>query len=161
MREIPDTTNQELNMELALLMGFTKDKHYPGRVTRGGAVTMPKNYCTDPAASLEVQAVAIEADFEGYVYNLNEIKYRGYEAMTFKVISEMLTATPRERAMAAWLTLQSARSSHREELLERLSRYKTVPGHGPDLDKLPDDELERRLNLIESAFEYAFKEEGD
>ncbi|MNV94971.1 hypothetical protein D3C71_1898180 [compost metagenome] len=80
-------------------------------VSEDNAYLHAPDYCTDPAASLEVQAAAIEANFEGYVYNLNEIKYRGYEAMTFKVISEMLTATPGERAMAAWMTLKADTAS--------------------------------------------------
>ncbi|KWX71591.1 hypothetical protein AMQ84_27085 [Paenibacillus riograndensis] len=109
MTQVKEWSNAELNRRLALLMGYTEDKCYPGRVVKGNVVTTPKDYCTDPAASLEVQEKAIEDDFEGYVYNLNEIKYRGYEAMTFKIISEMLTATPRERAEAAYMVLSQVR----------------------------------------------------
>lgn len=47
----------------------------------------------------------------------------------------------------------------RGELLKRLSQYKTVPGHGPDLDKLTDEKLEFQLKLYESMFEDYFQED--
>ncbi|MEK5417242.1 hypothetical protein BSK49_16470 [Paenibacillus odorifer] len=67
------------------------------------------DYCTDPAASLEVQTKAIEVDAQGYLYNLATV-VNGYEAADIweddEIIS-MLKAAPRERVEAAYITLSS------------------------------------------------------
>ncbi|MFK4167652.1 hypothetical protein ACI2LM_15545 [Paenibacillus lautus] len=47
--------------------------------------------------------------------------------------------------------------TRRELLLERLSNYHTVPGHGPDITKLSDDELEIRVKLLDAMFEAAYQ----
>ncbi|WP_282322347.1 hypothetical protein [Bacillus subtilis] len=36
-----------------------------------------------------------------------------------------------------------------------------VPGHGPDLSKMTDEELEKRLEFLESAFKMAWEEEDN
>ncbi|OME07886.1 hypothetical protein BSK64_06425 [Paenibacillus odorifer] len=65
---------------------------------------------TDPAASLEVQAKAIEVDGVGYVRNLEIAKWEKIMApLARKEVSVLLTASPRERAEAAYITLQGAR----------------------------------------------------
>ncbi|UOY92876.1 hypothetical protein MUG87_01660 [Ectobacillus sp. JY-23] len=40
----------------------------------------------------------------------------------------------------------------RKELLKRLSRFRTVPGHGRHISKKTDEELEVFVNLLESMF---------
>lgn len=109
MTQVQTMTNQELNRKLAVLMGYTEDKRYPGRVIKGTAVTMPKDYCNDPAASLEIQAKAIEVDASEYVNYLSmarqKICYENYSALG---VSYLLNATTRERAEAAYITLQEA-----------------------------------------------------
>jgi hypothetical protein len=71
---------------------------------------------TDPAASLEVEKVAIEHDFDAYVQNLAIVKWGEPDddiedtavwnkTMRYS-IAELLTASPRERAEAAYITLQ-------------------------------------------------------
>lgn len=40
----------------------------------------------------------------------------------------------------------------RNELLNKLSNYKTVPGHGPDFNEMTDEELEKILELFEMIF---------
>jgi hypothetical protein len=41
----------------------------------------------------------------------------------------------------------------REQLLKGLSEYKFVLGHGPDLSKKTDAELETMLRLLKASFE--------
>ncbi|MDH6427246.1 MULTISPECIES: hypothetical protein [unclassified Paenibacillus] len=68
------------------------------------------NYCNDPAASLEVQAKAIEVDSVGYVRNLEIAKWKKIMApLARKEVSVLLNASPRERAEAAYITLQGAK----------------------------------------------------
>ncbi|MEK5415223.1 hypothetical protein [Paenibacillus sp. FSL L8-0708] len=131
-------TDQQLNRALAELMGYTiyhYDYHYDKDVAErcyfeltapdgypeivfGGernteleAWADVPNYCNDPAASLEVQAKAIEVDAQGYLYNLATV-VNGYEAADIweddEIIS-MLKASPRERAEAAYITLSQVR----------------------------------------------------
>jgi len=47
----------------------------------------------------------------------------------------------------------------REELLKKLSNFKTVPGHGPDLSEMTDKQLEFQLKLYEAMFESYFEED--
>ncbi|MCY8992625.1 hypothetical protein [Bacillus atrophaeus] len=49
----------------------------------------------------------------------------------------------------------------RKLLLDRLSNYRMVPGHGPDLSKMTDEQLEKRLCFLESAFKIAWDEDSD
>ncbi|MGG7222878.1 hypothetical protein ACQXR1_21795 [Bacillus sp. ATD] len=52
--------------------------------------------------------------------------------------------------------------SRREYLLKRLTEdFRMVPGHGPDLSKMTDEELEKRLKFLESAFKMAWEEEDE
>lgn len=46
----------------------------------------------------------------------------------------------------------------REEILKKLSKYRFVPGHGPDYHKKTDEELLKYLHMLETMFEDAFKE---
>lgn len=39
--------------------------------------------------------------------------------------------------------------SKRDELLKRLSRFTTVPGHGPNIDEQTDEELELYVEILE------------
>ncbi|AWP28800.1 hypothetical protein [Paenibacillus sp. Cedars] len=51
--------------------------------------------------------------------------------------------------------------TRRDQLIERLSNYRTVPGHGPDIFRKSDEELEDYVKLLDSMFEAAFKEDDD
>jgi hypothetical protein len=72
---------------------------------------------TDPAASLEVEKIAIEHDFDAYVQNLASVKWGEpdddvedttvWNKTMRKSIADLLTASPRERAEAAYMTLKS------------------------------------------------------
>jgi hypothetical protein len=46
----------------------------------------------------------------------------------------------------------------RKQLLERASEFRFVPGHGPDIQTMTDDELERWITIMEKTFELAFSE---
>ncbi|MGQ8967941.1 hypothetical protein [Bacillus subtilis] len=53
-------------------------------------------------------------------------------------------------------------ASRREYLIKRLTEdFMMVPGHGPDLSKMTDEELEKRLRFLESAFKMVWKEENE
>lgn len=43
--------------------------------------------------------------------------------------------------------------TRRDKLMERLSNFRTLPGHWTHLNLLTDDELETRAKLLESMFE--------
>ncbi|MGG1203215.1 hypothetical protein ABE208_21600 [Bacillus inaquosorum] len=52
--------------------------------------------------------------------------------------------------------------SRREYLIKRLTEdFMMVPGHGPDLSKMTDEELEKQLRFLESAFKMAWEEEEE
>ncbi|OME06737.1 hypothetical protein BSK60_32145, partial [Paenibacillus odorifer] len=72
MTQVKDKTDQQLNRALAELMGWTDFKED----AHGGTwATAPDyrwtnkrpDYCSDPAASLEVQAKAIEVDASNFI----------------------------------------------------------------------------------------------
>lgn len=110
MTQVKDMTDQQLNMALAELMGYTVDKGRPGRVLKGNMSSMPTDYCTDPAASLEVQAKAIEVDASNFINRLAWIvrdRISGDMEWTNNDIAVLLNASPRERAKAAYITLSS------------------------------------------------------
>ncbi|OMD76888.1 hypothetical protein [Paenibacillus odorifer] len=111
MTQVKDKTDQQLNRALAELMGWTdfKEDGHGGMWATAPDFRwtnkMP-DYCTDPAASLEVQAKAIEVDSVGYVRNLEIAKWEKIMApLARKEVSVLLTASPRERAEAAYITL--------------------------------------------------------
>ncbi|MED0777811.1 MULTISPECIES: hypothetical protein [Bacillus amyloliquefaciens group] len=49
----------------------------------------------------------------------------------------------------------------RKKLLDKLSNYHMVPGHGPDLSKMTDSQLEKQLKIYESLFRLAFSEKNE
>ncbi|MHA6530213.1 hypothetical protein [Paenibacillus sp. BAC0078] len=126
-------TDQELNRALAELLGYASEKHGNGyrlispdgtKVTKTAWVDEDyawdtRHFCTDPTASLEVQAKAIEVNADEYVQNLAIVKWGEPDedvedtavwnkTMRYS-IAELLTASPRERAEAAYITLQGAK----------------------------------------------------
>lgn len=48
----------------------------------------------------------------------------------------------------------------RQYLLKRLQNFRTVPGHGPDISEMSDEQLEKYVSILESTFKMAFEEEG-
>ncbi|SEI76418.1 hypothetical protein [Paenibacillus polymyxa] len=122
---VKDMTDQQLNQAIGELMGYTVEKEATGgyalkyngkdqgkRWMRAVfAWEQAPDYCNDPAASLEVQAKAIELDRVAYVNSLYEACYEfkrdkdsGWDAIN---IAFLLNATPRQRAEAAYMTLSS------------------------------------------------------
>lgn len=50
--------------------------------------------------------------------------------------------------------------SRREYLIKRLTEdFMMVPGHGADFSQMTDEELEKQLRFLESAFEMAWEED--
>ncbi|MBP1309038.1 hypothetical protein JOD82_002058 [Paenibacillus sp. 1182] len=122
-----DMTDQELNRAIGELMGYSMKntnttKVYYRLVDPTGqligkscayesgvwSLYGPK-YCTDPAASLEVQTKAVESDRVAYVNNLYEACYefkRDKDSVWDEInIAFLLNASPRQSAEAAYMTL--------------------------------------------------------
>lgn len=140
MTQIPqDMPDQQLNRELALLCGHEEITEREDVMIRrqrndyegnGVVVLYGDHYivrangkygrwdpCTDPAASLEVQAAAMSKDDVTYIRNLVDITC-GIESgiiadtmIGMRIIPKLLSATPRERAEAAWMTLRTDTAS--------------------------------------------------
>ncbi|MBY9081222.1 hypothetical protein KIH86_24040 [Paenibacillus sp. HN-1] len=123
-------TDQQLNRELAEKMGYTVQRGTHNvwtewyelkrnSVVQSGALNedmvwdKAPDYCTDPASSLEVQAAAIAKDPEEYIRNLSIVqngpdpKIKDFMGLELKGVAKACDATPRERAMAAWVTLSN------------------------------------------------------
>jgi hypothetical protein len=131
MTQVKDKTDKQLNQALAELMGYTvndldsewwRSKHYwvlkepneerqsIGRDTEDEAWEDAPNYCTDPAASLEVQAKAIEVDYKAYLRNMQMLRWnRSSSRLSLWDAANLMLASPRERAEAADITLSSVK----------------------------------------------------
>ncbi len=111
MTQVKEWSNPELNRKLAELMGYTIKK------LGSEDFAFAPDYCTDPAASLEVQARALDFDCREYIRNLtirtlgDEAKDIAFDTTLYSVkylgLKRLLLATPRERAEAAYITLSS------------------------------------------------------
>lgn len=126
MTQVQTMTNAQLNRALAELMGYTVQARPPGEngliwfelVRPNGKVDLANPtidlafsyapaYCTDPAASLEVQTAAIAKDQSEYFTQLLELKGAILHYSLFVALRAVALATPRERAEAAYITLSS------------------------------------------------------
>jgi len=54
----------------------------------------------------------------------------------------------------------SKETPNREELLKRASQFHFVPGHGPDISKMSDEELQNCVESWERAFRELFKKDS-
>ncbi|MBY3623788.1 hypothetical protein HGO21_30190 [Acinetobacter sp. CUI P1] len=134
-KEINSMTDQQLNRALAELMGYTVyhyDKDVPERCyymlvdPTGDYSTIERPteeiawldapwFTGDPATSLEVQTAACAIDKEGYIRNLVLVKWGEspilYSSVSNSTAADIACATPRERAEAAYITLQGAKGN--------------------------------------------------
>jgi hypothetical protein len=125
MTQVKDMTDQQLNRALAELMGYKvrlkgscywlvnptgEESANPfGRNSEEIAWTWVPDYCTDPAASLEVQAKAIEVDYKAYLRNMQMLRWnRSSSRLSLWDAANLMLASPRERAEAAYITLQKS-----------------------------------------------------
>lgn len=117
MTQVKEMTNTELNRKLALLMGWqaggdpNKKRDFVWWID-DNRFRLPEEWspCSDPAASLEVEQAAIKADAAGYMRNLVAVKWGRQDSAELTELSlvgaaDLHTATPRERAEAAYQTL--------------------------------------------------------
>lgn len=129
-------TDQQLNRKLTELMGYkvikvpnTERYRMVNPLGKEFGMTWPTEgltwndyafpFCTDPAASLEVQAKAIEVDSDRYFRTLaghtckhfKDDNRRAYDSYTSYVVKLMFTASPRERAEVAYITLSQANTA--------------------------------------------------
>ncbi|MET1174393.1 hypothetical protein [Paenibacillus amylolyticus] len=95
-------TDQLLNQALAQLTDYENLENYDEPC-----------YSYEPAASMEIQEKAIKINPELYVRSLGEI-VSGWAAEKYKwsTVANLLTATPRQRAEAAYITLIESKNSH-------------------------------------------------
>ncbi|ALA41350.1 hypothetical protein ABE82_07375 [Paenibacillus peoriae] len=129
-----DMTDQQINRALAELMGYRvvnlnpewwrnkaywvlneplEERQHIGKGTEDEAWCEAPDYCNDAAASLEVQAKALERDPKGYIDTLIGIVlevtsiYQMGDGYIFNLhyLSLLLSASPRQRAEAAYITL--------------------------------------------------------
>lgn len=127
MTQVQTMTNPELNRALMVALGCQVEEHsgtvfFFSILPNGNRLyhQLP-DYAGDPAASLEVQTAAIAKDDEGYVrtlytvqaraktgMNINPNDIKHWPHMSISIIAILLSASPRERAEAAYITLQGA-----------------------------------------------------
>lgn len=90
--------------------------HY---VIRSGGECKGWSPCNDPAASLEVQAAAIKLNARMYAINLakqlkwddtDELSFSDTDLFTYIGVANFFSATSRQRAEAAYMTLQEVES---------------------------------------------------
>lgn len=138
MTQVQTMTNPELNRALAELMGYSvsseQGRGYGLKNPAGVIIADPfsrnteeiawswaPNYCSSPAASLEVQTAAIAINKLVYLNKLlsmvspsDDIQFGlggTMEVVGYNIdgTAAMLSATPRERAEAAYITLQGVK----------------------------------------------------
>jgi len=119
MTQVQTMTNPELNRALAVLMGWkaggdpNKKRDFVWWIDEN-RFRLPENWdpCTDPAASLEVQTAACAIDKEGYIRNIVLVKWGEspilYSSVSNSTAADIACASPRERAEAAYITIQGA-----------------------------------------------------
>ncbi|AIQ69486.1 hypothetical protein [Paenibacillus graminis] len=123
MTQVKEWSNQELNRKLAELMGYSVRKsancyqiikgpsYGQWQADESYAWADAPDYCNDPAASLEVQTAACKVDGERYIWELAIIQgWVGGKIISRKEGVRIATATPRERAEAAYITMQGERT---------------------------------------------------
>ncbi|ALP38008.1 hypothetical protein ASL14_19250 [Paenibacillus sp. IHB B 3084] len=115
MKEVQQMKESELNISLEVLLGAKEDRHRKGNILKGTYSLSPRDYATNPGDSLEIQESAIKVDAKLYIKNLvivkwgEEVYYQEFsifEVIDLKGIAILLNASPRERAMAVYLTLK-------------------------------------------------------
>ncbi len=98
---VKDMTNEHLNIELSKLLGKTEKN--ATQINYGHIC----DYCTDAVTSSELQEKIIGIDTERYVRNLGGVvsdwKNEKYK---WNTVAKLLTATPRQIAEAAYMTLR-------------------------------------------------------
>jgi hypothetical protein len=123
MTQVQTMTHPELNRALAELMGYTVEPSVQigvFRLMKGGKIqatsSVPEelvwsyapDYAGDPAASLEVQTAAMKVYAEYYVLHLTDVVApHSPDEWEIATIIALLSASPRERAEAAYITLSS------------------------------------------------------
>ncbi|MEE4561580.1 hypothetical protein [Paenibacillus polymyxa] len=137
---VKDMTDQQLNRELAELMGYivTEGEHdlWPewyelkkngvvqsGDLYKDWAWDNAPDYCSDTAASLEVQTAAIKANDRQYAINLakrlewdgDDLEYSDNDVFSYTGVTVFMLASPRERAEAAYMTLSSQNQVNTED----------------------------------------------
>ncbi|MFD1776676.1 hypothetical protein [Paenibacillus rhizophilus] len=119
MTQVQDMTDQQLNNEISHMMmkslGWKLVREDGPWIRPNGSYSTGRfrNYCTDHAASLEVQAAAIEKNSNEFVIALDRIINPNQQQHEFTEdeIAALLTASPRERAMAAYQVLKAHTAS--------------------------------------------------
>ncbi|MNW46375.1 hypothetical protein D3C74_236670 [compost metagenome] len=110
-----DMTNKQLNIALEVFLGAKEDRYRAGQVLKGTYSVPSRDYATNSADSLSIQEVAVAKNGLGYLAYLSDViepDDLGYQqegeliAYTLDHTVRLLTATPRQRAEAAYMTLK-------------------------------------------------------
>lgn len=112
MTQLQTMSDQELNRKLAELIGYTLSNVQVNDTIISTEIDGEYHLhsfdpCKDPAASLEVQAKAIEVDEPEYFTQLLALKGVLDNYSLFAALNAVALASPRERAEAAYMTLQA------------------------------------------------------
>ncbi|MFB5761045.1 hypothetical protein [Paenibacillus medicaginis] len=112
MTQVKGMTDQQLNIAIEVLLGAKVDRVRPGNVLMGNYSYTARNYSGDPAASLEVQAAACKVNPKGYIRNLGTVQnWAAGIIISATEAARLVTATPRQRAEAAYMTLSQVKES--------------------------------------------------
>jgi hypothetical protein len=68
---------------------------------------------------------------------------------------------PDEEGGTYWCEPCAKEESERHQLLERSNRFKFVPGHGPDINSMTNEQLEKHVNVMEKIFQDAFDKKSE
>lgn len=123
-------SNSELNLNIALLAGHTEISEHEDLKRRqrndyegNGIVVLYGNHyilrvdgfsdtwapCTDPASSKTAETWALKCDVR-YIDHLVDVMRINKQPYSREWVAELIQATPRQRAEAAWITLQTRKS---------------------------------------------------
>ncbi|ETT55213.1 MULTISPECIES: hypothetical protein [Paenibacillus] len=127
MKRVQTMINQQLNRALAELMGWTNiqivetERIWARKPDDGWSKELPDHqwsdyvpdYAGEPAASQEIQTAACAKNKTLYIGNLSYIMLGKsclyLDAVSLELAADFCNASPRERAEAAYITLQGAR----------------------------------------------------
>lgn len=114
---LKDMSNDDLDLALGPLMGWKEETVYgdvPVFVEDDGAIRRVLTWrpTTNLEHSKEVQAKAIATNAKAYAYGLTWARYytTDWKTMTPEKVSDLMNATPREVAEAAYMVFKGAQT---------------------------------------------------
>ncbi|WP_339316901.1 hypothetical protein [Paenibacillus sp. FSL R10-2734] len=120
MTQVKDMTDQQLNVSLAKMCGYEiYAEEFSVKYEVVVRYESPSSFkglkffipCNDAADSLEVEAKALDQNAAAYIHHLDfrVIPSGCRDKWGYDEVKALLTASPRERAEAAYITLSSVK----------------------------------------------------